>query len=72
MDAGEGGTQAPERVAELTEQVKTVFHREVSDGLYFGRAGVDQCTDSEGSLAARVERYIVRAVCPFSLIYATL
>lgn len=58
VDAVEDGTYAPELVAELTEQVKTVFHREFSDGLYFGRPGVDQFTDSEDSLATTVKRHI--------------
>ena len=58
VDAVADGTYAPELVAELTEQVKTVFHREFSDGLYFGRPGVDQFTDSEDSLATTVKRHI--------------
>ena len=58
VDAVADGTYAPELVAELTEQVKTVFHREFSDGMYFGRPGVDQFTDSEDSLATTVKRHI--------------
>ena len=58
VDAVADGTYAPELVAELTEQVTTVFHREFSDGLYFGRPGVDQFTDSEDSLATTVKRHI--------------
>ena len=58
VDAVMDGTYTPELVAELTEQVKTVFHREFSDGMYFGRPGVDQFTDSEDSLATTVKRHI--------------
>ena len=58
VDAVAEGTYAPELVAELTESVKTVFHREFSDGLYFGRPGVDQFTDSEDSLATTVKRHV--------------
>ena len=58
VDAVADGTYGPALVAELTEQVKTVFHREFSDGMYFGRPGVDQFTDSEDSLATTVKRHI--------------
>ena len=58
VDAVADGTYTPELVAELTEDVKRVFHREFSDGLYFGRPGVDQFTDSEDSLATTVKRHI--------------
>ena len=58
VDAVADGTYTPELVAELTERVKTVFHREFSDGMYFGRPGIDQFTDSEDSLATTVKRHI--------------
>ena len=58
VDAVADGTYTPELVAELTEDVKRVFHREFSDGLYFGRPGADQFTDSEDSLATTVKRHI--------------
>ena len=58
VDAVAAGTYTPALVAELTESVKTVFHREFSDGLYFGRPGVDQFTDSEDSRATTVKRHI--------------
>ena len=58
VDAVAEGSYTPELAAELTEQVKTVFHREFSDGMYFGRPGVDQFTDSEDSLATTVKRHI--------------
>ena len=58
VDAVADGTYTPELVAELTEAVKRVFHREFSEGLYFGRPGVDQFADSEDSLATTVKRHI--------------
>ena len=58
VDAVADGTYTPALVAELTELVKTVFHREFADGLYFGRPGVDQFTDSEDSMATTVKRHI--------------
>ena len=42
----------------LREETETVFHREFSDGLFFGRPGIDQFTDSEDSLATTVKRHI--------------
>ena len=58
VDAVAEGTYAPELVRELTEDVKRVFHREFSEGLYFGRPGADQFADSEDSLATTVKRHI--------------
>ena len=58
VDAVVDGTYTPELVAELTEDVKRVVHREFSEGLYFGRPGVDQFADSEDSLATTVKRHI--------------
>ena len=58
VDAVTGGMYAPGLVAELTEDVKRVFHREFSEGLYFGRPGADQFADSEDSLATTVKRHI--------------
>ena len=58
VDAVADGTYTPELVAELTEDVKRVFHREFSEGLYFGRPGADQFADSEDSLATTVKRHI--------------
>lgn len=52
------GAYTPELVEELTREVKKVFHREFSDGLYFGRPGVDQFTDTEDSLSTTVKRHI--------------
>ena len=58
VDAVAEGTYAPELVQELTEDVKRVFHREFSDGLYFGRPGANQFADSEDSLATTVKRHV--------------
>lgn len=58
VDAVADGTYTPELAQELTEDVKRVFHREFSEGLYFGRPGVDQFADSEDSLATTVKRHI--------------
>ena len=58
VDAVADGIFTSELVATLTKQVKTVFHREFSDGMYFGRPGVNQFTDSEDSLATTVKRHI--------------
>ena len=58
VDAVTEGTYTPELVAELVEEVKKVFHREFSVGMYYGRPGADQFTDSEDSLATTVKRHI--------------
>lgn len=58
VDAVAAGEYTPELVAALTEEVKTVFHREFAAGLYFGRPGAEQFTDSENSLASTVKRHI--------------
>lgn len=42
----------------LIEETKKVFHREFSNGLYYGRPGADQFTDSEDSLATTVKRHV--------------
>ena len=58
VDAVLAGTYTPELVAELTTEVKKVFHREFSNGMFYGRPGVDQFTDSEDSLATTVKRHV--------------
>lgn len=58
VDAVAEGAYTPALVAELTEDVKRVFHREFAKGMYFGRPGVDQFTDSEDSLATTVKRHV--------------
>jgi len=57
VDAVAEGSYTPELVAELTVEVKKVFHREFSEGLYFGRPGASQFADSEDSLATTVKRH---------------
>ncbi len=58
VDAVAEGSCSPALVAELTEKVKTVFHREFAEGLYFGRPGANQFTDTEDSCATTVKRHI--------------
>lgn len=58
VDAVMNGSYTPELVAELTEKVKTVFHREFADGMYFGRPGLNQFTDTEDSMATEVKRHV--------------
>ena len=58
VDAVLAGTYTPELVARLRAKLETVFHREFSDGLYFGRPGADQFADSEDSLATTVKRHV--------------
>ena len=58
VDAVSDGCYTPELVDELVEQVSKVFHREFSAGLYYGRPGADQFTDSEDSLASCVKRHV--------------
>ena len=58
VDAVADGSYTDKLKDELLESVKTVFHREFSTGLYFGRPGADQFTDSENSLASTVKRHV--------------
>lgn len=58
VDAVADGTYSPELVEELMAEVEKVFHREFSKGLFYGRPGVDQFTDSENSLATQVKRHV--------------
>lgn len=58
VDAVLAGAYTEELIEELTHEVKKVFHREFSDGMYFGRPGVDQFTDTEDSLSTTVKRHI--------------
>lgn len=58
VDAVAAGTYTQALVSELTEEVKKVFHREFSVGMYYGRPGIDQMTDSEDSLATTVKRHV--------------
>lgn len=58
VDAVLAGTYSKELAEELTVEVKKVFHREFSDGLYFGRPGAHQFADSEDSLSTTVKRHV--------------
>lgn len=58
VDAVAAGQFTPALVDELTRDVKRVFHREFSQGLFYGRPGEDQLTDSEDSLATEVKRHV--------------
>ena len=58
VDAVADGTFNDELVAELTADVKKVFHREFSTGLFYGRPGKDQFTSFEDSLATTVKRHV--------------
>ena len=58
VDAVADGTFTEGLVKELTGAVKKVFHREFSQGMYFGRPGVNQFADSEDSLSSTVKRHV--------------
>ncbi len=58
VDAVFAGAFTPALVAELTAAVKTVFHREFAEGLYFGRPGTGQFTATEDSMATTVKRHV--------------
>lgn len=58
VDAVADGSYSQALVEELAKEVKKVFHREFADGLYFGRPGAGQFTDSENSLSSTVKRHI--------------
>jgi putative protease len=58
VDAVVGGAFTRALAEELVAEVKKVFHREFSYGLYYGRPGADQFTDSEDSLATTVKRHV--------------
>ena len=58
VDAVAAGEFTSALVAELVESVKTIFHREFSEGLYFGRPGAAQFADSEDSRATTVKRHV--------------
>lgn len=58
VDAVAAGTYGPELVEELTVEVKKVFNRGFSEGLYFGRPGKRQFSDVEDSAATQVKRHV--------------
>ena len=58
VDAVLAGRYTPELVEELTAKVKTVFHREFGPGMFYGRPGQNQFTDSEDSLSTVIKRHL--------------
>jgi len=58
VDAVLAGTYTPELAGGLRAKLETVFHREFSDGLFYGRPGASQFADSEDSLATTVKRHV--------------
>lgn len=58
VDAVLAGTYTPQLVAELTVELEKVFHREFAKGMFYGRPGESQLTDSEDSLGTRVKRHV--------------
>lgn len=57
IEAVLAGTYTPELIQELTTKVSTVFHREFSKGMFYGRPGEDQLTSTEDSIATTVKRH---------------
>ena len=58
VDAVLAGTYTPEQAERLVARTRRFFHREYSRGLYFGRPGVDQFTDTPNSSAQEVKRHV--------------
>ena len=58
VDAVLAGEYTEELKSKLKGDLEKVFHREFSDGMYFGRPGKDQFTDSEDSLSTFVKRHV--------------
>ena len=62
VDAVLAGTFCPGLAERLVAKTKTVFHREFQCGLFFGRPGKDQYTDTEDSVATTVKRHVGRVL----------
>ncbi|MCQ2392536.1 MAG: U32 family peptidase, partial [Kiritimatiellae bacterium] len=62
VDAVLVGTFTPELADRLVAETKKVFHREFACGMFFGRPGKDQYTDTEDSVATTVKRHIGRVI----------
>ena len=62
VDAVLAGTFTPELADRLVAETKKVFHREFACGMFFGRPGKDQYTDTEDSVATTVKRHIGRVI----------
>ena len=62
VDSVLDGTFSPGLAAALVEETKKVFHREFAFGLFYGRPGDDQYTDTEDSVATTVKRHAGRVI----------
>ncbi len=58
VDAVAAGAYSKSLAESLVERTKRFFHREYSCGLYFGRPGEDQFTDTPNSSAREVKRHV--------------
>ena len=58
VDAVACGAFTPDLAKELVTEVKKVFHRELSCGLYYGRPGENQFTVTENSLATTIKCHV--------------
>ena len=58
VDAVLSGNYSPQLADRLVERTRRFFHREYSCGLYFGRPGKDQFTDTPNSSATEVKRHV--------------
>lgn len=58
VDAVVAGTYSKSLAERLVERTKRFFHREYSCGLYFGRPGEEQFTDTPNSSAREVKRHV--------------
>ena len=58
VDAVLAGTYTPELAERLVARTRRFFHREYSRGLYFGRPGANQFTDTPNSSALEVKRHV--------------
>ena len=62
VDAVLAGAFTPELAARLVEETKKVFHREFAFGLFYGRPGADQYTDTEDSVSTTIKRHAGRVI----------
>ena len=62
VDAVLAGTFTPELADGLVEETKKVFHREFAFGLFYGRPGADQYTDTEDSVSTTIKRHAGRVI----------
>ena len=62
VDAVLDGTFTKDLADRLVEETKKVFHREFAYGLFYGRPGADQYTDTEDSVATTVKRHAGRVI----------